>query len=290
MNKIRKVIIPAAGLGTRFLPATKAIPKEMFPIIDIPTLQYIVQEAVDSGIEEIGIIVSKSKPSIEEHFSIDFDLEKKLLESNKVLEAQMLRDIANMVKISFINQLEPKGLGHAVLCAKDFIGKDDFAIMLGDDLIVNRKGSPVLKQMIDAYNNENTSILGVQEVAKEDTCRYGILKPVNVKGKLIEISSVVEKPKVEEAPSNYAVLGRYVLKNKIFDILASQEFGKGGEIQLTDAIDKLINQDKVYGYCFDGERYDIGDKFGYVKAIIDFSLERDDLSSKVRDYIKKVVE
>lgn len=289
MNKITKAIIPAAGLGTRFLPATKAIPKEMFPIVDIPALQYIVKEAVESGITDIGIIVSREKPSIKEHFTIDAFLEQRLLQANKVEEAKMIRDIANMINITFISQPEPKGLGHAVLCAREFVGDDDFAIMLGDDLIVNRNGLPVMKQMIDAYNMEGTSILGVQEVRKEDTCKYGILKPSSVDGHLVKVSSIVEKPRVEEAPSNYAVLGRYILSNKIFNILSHQESGKGGEIQLTDAIDRLIQIDDVFGYCFEGDRYDIGDKFGYVKAIIDFSLEREDLSDKVREYIDNLV-
>lgn len=290
MNRIKKVIIPAAGLGTRFLPATKSTPKEMFPIIDMPTLQYIVQEAADSGIEEVGIIVSREKPSIAEHFTVDLDLEERLLKANKIEEVNMLRNIASLVKISFINQPEPKGLGHAVLCAKEFVGEEDFAIMLGDDLIVNRNGKPVLQQMIDAYDEKKASILGVQEVERKDTCKYGILKPISIKERLLEIESVVEKPRVEEAPSNYAVLGRYVLSNKIFDILEHQQPGKGGEIQLTDALDTLINQEKVYGYNFEGDRYDIGDKFGYIKAIIDFALEREDLSKQVKEYLKKVAE
>ena len=225
MNRIKKVIIPAAGLGTRFLPATKSTPKEMFPIIDMPTLQYIVQEAADSGIEEVGIIVSREKPSIAEHFTVDLDLEERLLKANKIEEVNMLRNIASLVKISFINQPEPKGLGHAVLCAKEFVGEEDFAIMLGDDLIVNRNGKPVLQQMIDAYDEKKASILGVQEVERNDTCKYGILKPIFIEGRLVEIESVVEKPRVEDAPSNYAVLGRYVLSNKIFDIFSEQGSG-----------------------------------------------------------------
>lgn len=286
MNKITKAIIPAAGLGTRFLPATKAMPKEMFPIIDIPTLQYIVQEAVESGIKDIGIIISVEKPSIEQHFTIDYDLEERLKKANKFDDAKMIRDIANMVNITFINQPEPKGLGHAVLCARDFIGNDDFAIMLGDDLMVNKNGQPVLKQMIDVYNQKGSSVLGVQEVLKEDTCKYGILNPKKIEGHIIEMINIIEKPKIEEAPSNYAVLGRYVLTNNIFNILEKQESGKGGEIQLTDAIDKLLKDEIVYGYCFEGKRYDIGDKFGYIKAIIEFALEREDLSLKVKNYIK----
>ena len=287
---IKKVIIPAAGLGTRFLPATKSIPKEMFPIIDKPALQYIVEEAHNSGIEEVGIIISEEKPSILNHFSQDETLEARLIKANKLQEAKMIREIGNLVKITFIEQKEPKGLGHAIMCAKDFINGEDFAIMLGDDLIVNRKGEPVLKQMLDAYEKEKASILGVQVVPDDDVSKYGIINPkVIIDDKMILADSVIEKPTIEEAPSRYAVLGRYVLTNKIFSILEHQKPGKGGEIQLTDAISTLMKEEKVYGYWFEGDRYDIGDKFGYVKAMIDFSLERDDLSFKVYEYLKKVV-
>lgn len=290
MNKITKVLIPAAGLGTRFLPATKSLPKEMFPIIDTPTLQYIVQEAYDSGIEEVGIIVSCEKPSIKRHFEIDSYLENKLIAANKIEEAKMIRDIASLVKIRFIIQEEPKGLGHAILCAKEFIGKDDFAIMLGDDLIVNREGKPVLQQLIDAYNETGSSIVGVQEVNRDDVSKYGIINPDSKCENLIKVKGMVEKPKKEKAPSNYAVLGRYVLSNDIFDILDNIHPEEGKEIQLTEGIEQLLEKESVYACCFEGTRYDIGDKFGYIKAIIDFSLSRDDLKDKVKEYLKKVVE
>lgn len=290
MNRIKKVIIPAAGLGTRFLPVTKALPKEMLPIIDTPALQYIVQEAVASGVEEVGIIVSIAKPSIEEHFSVNQYLEDRLIKDGKIEEAKMIRDLAGMAKITFINQEEPKGLGHAVYCAKDFVGKDDFAIMLGDDLIVNRKGKAVLTQLVEAYEKTGCSILGVQTVSNEDVSKYGIVDPLKEIDNLIEMKGIVEKPNVDVAPSNFAVLGRYILSNKILEILEHQKPGKRGEIQLTDAIDTLISKEKVYAYCFEGERYDIGDKFGYIKATIDFALERPDLSSKIREYLKKVAE
>ena len=287
MNKVKKAIIPA-GLGTRFLPVTKALPKEMLPIIDTPTLQYIVEEAVESGITEIGIIVSMAKPSIAHHFSVNEELEHRLLKAGKNEEAKMIHDIAGMVKIQFILQEEPRGLGHAVLCAREFIGEDDFAIMLGDDLIINRDGKPVLSQMIDAYNEIGSSVLGVKEVDANAVSKYGIVDPVESNGKLNKIKGIIEKPSVELAPSRCAVLGRYILSNKIFNILENQEPGRGGEIQLTDAISKLIDSDNVYAYEFDGVRYDIGDKFGFIKATIDFALQRDDLKEKVIDYIKKV--
>lgn len=288
MNKIRKVIIPAAGLGTRFLPATKSLPKEMFPIIDTPTLQYIVEEAHDSGIEEVGIIVSVEKPSIKKHFEIDEALENHLIATNKLQEAQLIRKIASLTKITFILQDQPKGLGHAILCAKEFINGEDFAIMLGDDLIVNRNGKPVLKQLIDAYEKTGHSVLGVQQVPFEDVKKYGVVDPMNIDGNLIKIKGIVEKPSLEVAPSNYAVLGRYVLTNKIFDYLAKIVTDGTKEIQLTTGIEDLLSVEDVYAYCFEGIRYDIGDKFGYIKATIDFALNRDDLKQKVIEYIKEI--
>ena len=288
MNKIKKVIIPAAGLGTRFLPATKALPKEMLPIIDKPTLQYIVEEAVASGIEEVGIIVSIAKPSIEDHFSVNELLEQRLINSGKVEEAQQIRDIANLVKITFITQEEPRGLGHAIYCAKDFVGDEDFAIMLGDDLIVNKNGRPVLSQLLDVYESTNASVLGVQEVDEKSVSKYGIVKPVSQEGRVLEINGMLEKPSIENAPSRCAVLGRYVLTNAIFDILEHQKPGKNNEIQLTDAIVTLMSKEKVFAYNFEGVRYDIGDKFGYIKATIDFALDRDELKDKVKEYINQL--
>ena len=288
MNKIKKVIIPAAGLGTRFLPATKALPKEMLPIIDKPTLQYIVEEAVASGIEEVGIIVSIAKPSIEDHFSVNELLEQRLINSGKVEEAQQIRDIANLVKITFITQEEPRGLGHAIYCAKDFVGDEDFAIMLGDDLIVNKNGKPVLSQLLDVYESTNASVLGVQEVDEKSVSKYGIVKPVSQEGRVLEINGMLEKPSIENAPSRCAVLGRYVLTNAIFDILEHQKPGKNNEIQLTDAIVTLMSKEKVFAYNFEGVRYDIGDKFGYIKATIDFALDRDELKDKVKEYINQL--
>ena len=275
-------------MGTRFLPATKATPKEMLPIVDIPTIQYIVQEAIDSGIEEILIIDNKNKPMIKKHFSIDEELEEKLTSSNKMEEVNLIHSIGTMAKISYVQQEEQKGLGHAISFGKEFVNGEPFAILLGDDIVKNRTGDPALKQLIDLYEKEKASVLGVQEVALENVHKYGIVKPVNngICGNKIQICDFVEKPKNDLAPSRYAVLGRYVLTPRIFDILEHQEPGKGGEIQLTDAIRKLMDEEKVFAYCFEGERYDVGDKFGFIKATLDFALDRDDLKDQVMEYIK----
>lgn len=285
--KVRKAIIPAAGFGTRFLPATKAVPKEMLPIIDIPTIQYIVEECIDSGIEEILIIDNDSKPEIRKHFSVDKRLEKKLLDNNKFNEYELVHNIATKVKISYVQQNDPKGLGHAVSLGEEFASGEPVVVLCGDDIMVNKNGLPITKQLIDAYEKTGNSILGVQEILRENVYKYGVISPVKKEGRLIEISDVVEKPKIEEAPSNYATLGRYVLSPKIFDYLKTQVPGAGGEIQLTDSIRRLMDQEKVYAYNFEGVRYDAGDKFGYVSAVIDFALERDDLKEKVLEHLKK---
>ena len=285
--KVKKAVIPAAGFGTRFRPATKAIPKEMLPIIDIPTIQYIVQECIDSGIEEILIIDNDSKLEIRKHFSIDERLENKLLSVNKINEYNLVHEIATKVKISYIQQNNPKGLGHAVYLAKEWVNNEPFVVLCGDDIMVNKNGLPVTKQLIDAYESTNCSILGVQEILRENVHKYGVVTPVNMEGRLIQISDVVEKPKTEEAPSNYATLGRYVLSPKIFELLENQTPGAGGEIQLTDSIRRMMNLEKVYAYNFEGIRYDAGDKFGYVSAVIDFALERDDLRELVLEHLKK---
>ena len=288
MNKIRKAIIPAAGLGTRFLPATKSLPKEMLPIVDTPTIQYIVEEAVKSGIEEILIITNGTKHAMENHFDVNFELETRLKTSNKLKEAQQIRDIANMANVFYVRQKEPKGLGHAVYCAKSFVGNEPFAVLLGDDVIVNKNGKPVLRQLMDVYEKTSSSVVGVQEVALENVSKYGVVKPISQDGRTIKISDFVEKPAVTDAPSRYAVLGRYVLTPAIFDILEHQPTGKGGEIQLTDAIRTLMDQENVYAYDFEGFRYDVGDKFGFVRATIDFALDREDLNESVKNYIKEL--
>ena len=292
-KKVRKAIIPAAGLGTRFLPATKAIAKEMLPIVDIPTIQYIIQEAVDSGIEEILIITNSNKHAMENHFDKNYELEERLKESGKLEQVKMIQDIADMANIYYIRQKEPKGLGHAVLCAKSFIGDEPFAVLLGDDVVVNKEGKPALKQLIEQYEQTSASVVGVQTVAKKDVSKYGIVEPSKshpAKGRLVKLTDMVEKPAPEKAPSQMAVLGRYVLTPEIFELLETQGKGAGGEIQLTDAIKRLLDRQAVYAYDFEGKRYDVGDKFGFTKATIDFALDREDLHDQVNDYIHTLVE
>lgn len=260
-KKVRKAIIPAAGLGTRFLPATKAIAKEMLPIVDTPTIQYIIQEAVDSGIEEILIITNSNKHAMENHFDKNYELEERLKESGKLEQVKMIQDIADMANIYYIRQKEPKGLGHAVLCAKSFIGDEPFAVLLGDDVVVNKEGKPALKQLIEQYSKTSASVIGVQTVDKKDVSKYGIVEPSKshpAKGRLVKLTDMVEKPAVEKAPSQLAVLGRYVLTPEIFELLETQGKGAGGEIQLTDAIKRLLDRQAVYAYDFEGKRYDVG--------------------------------
>ncbi|MBQ9463778.1 MAG: UTP--glucose-1-phosphate uridylyltransferase GalU, partial [Lachnospiraceae bacterium] len=285
--------IPAAGLGTRFLPATKAIPKEMLPIVDTPTLQYIVKEAVDSGIEQILIITNQNKHCMENHFDTDFELEARLRASGKDAEADMINEIADMANIFYIRQKEPKGLGHAILCAQPFIGKEPFAVLLGDDIMVNRGGKPALRQLMEAYDDRKSTVVGVQQVDPAQTNKYGIVAPsasAPRKGRLVKLSGMVEKPESADAPSNLAAYGRYVLAPAIFDYLESQTAGKGGEIQLTDAICRLMEREAVCAYDMEGERYDAGDKFGFIRATIDFALERDEIRPQLAGYIKKLAE
>lgn len=288
MKKVRKAVIPAAGLGTRFLPATKSLPKEMFTIIDTPTIQYIVEEAVKSGIEEICIITNSTKHIMENHFDYNFELETRLKERGDLKKYNEIRKIPNMCKIYYVRQLEPKGLGHAILCAKEFINNEPFAVLLGDDLMVS-DDEPVLKQLINHYESTNYSILGVQKVNKDDVSKYGIIDPKNyLSNDLVEIQGMDEKPNVNDAKSQLAVLGRYILSPTIFKYLETQVAGKANEIQLTDAIMRMLDEEKVYAYNFKGIRYDIGDKFGYVKAIIDFALKNEELKEKTYNYIQEL--
>ena len=289
--KVRKAIIPAAGLGTRFLPVTKSLPKEMLPIVDIPTIQLIVEEATKSGIEEILVITNSNKQSIENHFDINYELESRLMEANKLDDFKMIRDIANMSNVLYIRQKEPKGLGHAISCARAFVGNEPFAVLLGDDIVVNDE-RPALKQLIEAFDIKKASILGVQNVNKEDVNKYGIVQPLNKDflGNLHKIDGIVEKPNLDEAPSTLAVLGRYVLTSEIFEILDNQKPGKNDEIQLTDAIATLLERQAVYAYEFEGVRYDVGDKFGYLKANIDFALEREELRVDLLQHMQQVID
>ena len=283
-KKVRKAVIPAAGLGTRFLPATKAQPKEMLPIVDKPTLQYIIEEAVASGIEEILIITGRSKKCIEDHFDKSVELELELEKSGKEEMLKMVRDISDMVDIHFIRQKEPKGLGHAISCAKTFVGNEPFAVLLGDDIVYNEE-KPCLKQLIDCYDEYNTSVLGVQTVEAKDVNKYGIVNGIHIEDRVYKVKGLVEKPAVEEAPSNVAILGRYIITPRIFKILEETKPGKGGEIQLTDALLNLISEEAMYAYDFEGTRYDVGDKLGFLKATVEYALRREDLRDGFIEYL-----
>jgi UTP--glucose-1-phosphate uridylyltransferase len=284
--KVKKAIIPAAGLGTRFLPATKAQPKEMLPIVDKPTIQYIIEEAVASGIEEILIITGRNKRAIEDHFDKSVELEQELESHNKEELLSMVRDISNMVNIHYIRQKEPKGLGHAISCAKTFVGKEPFAVMLGDDVVDAKV--PCLKQLIDCYTEYKTTILGVQQVPQQDVSKYGIVKGMHIEDRVYKVKDLVEKPRVEEAPSNIAILGRYIITPQIFDILDNTQPGKGGEIQLTDALRTLIQNEAMYAYDFEGRRYDVGDKLGFLEATVEFALKREDLQKPFLKYLNSL--
>ncbi|MBU8906559.1 UTP--glucose-1-phosphate uridylyltransferase GalU [Desertibacillus haloalkaliphilus] len=288
MKKIRKAIIPAAGLGTRFLPATKAMPKEMLPIVDKPTIQYIVEEAVKSGIEDIIIVTGKGKRSIEDHFDHAFELEQNLFEKGKTDLLEKVQYSSKMVDIHYIRQKEPQGLGHAVWCARKFIGDEPFAVLLGDDIVEADK--PCLKQLIEQYEETGASVIGVQTVADHDTHRYGIVDPVSNVGRRYSVNKFVEKPKPGTAPSNLAIMGRYLLTPEIFNYLDKQEIGAGGEIQLTDAIQKLNEVQRVFAYDFEGVRYDVGEKFGFVKTTIEYALKNDEIRAELLEYLEGVME
>lgn len=286
MQKIRKAIIPAAGLGTRFLPATKAQPKEMLPIVDKPAIQFIIEEAIASGIEEILIITGRNKRSIEDHFDRSLELEMQLKAQGKYDQLKMIEEISD-VTIHFIRQKEALGLGHAVLCAKQFVGYEPFAVMLGDDLVDAEV--PCLSQLIDVYNDLGGSVLGVQEVPAETVSNYGIVTPRAVKPNIWQAIDLIEKPDAAEAPSRLAVLGRYILDPEIFSILEKTKPGRGGEIQLTDAIRVLAGQQAVYAYNFFGRRYDIGDKEGFLEATVEQALKRPELRDRFLQYLVKTV-
>ncbi len=287
MQKVRKAIIPAAGLGTRFLPATKAQPKEMLPIVDKPTIQYIVEEAIDSGIEEILIITGKHKRAIEDHFDSFFELEYELQEKGKIKLLQTVQDITNLADIHYVRQKKQLGLGHAILCAKTFVGNEPFAVLLGDD-VVKTDGTPCLKQLIDVYDKYNNSVLGVQTVDKTQVNKYGIVSGNAIEERVYKVDGLVEKPSVEEAPSNVAILGRYILDPKIFEVLEKTEIGKGGEIQLTDALVNLAKERNIIAYDFVGKRYDVGDKLGYLQATVEYALEKEELAEDFRNYLKSL--
>ena len=281
--KVKKAIIPAAGLGTRFLPATKAQPKEMLPIVDKPTIQYIIEEAVASGIEEILIITGRNKKCIEDHFDKSIELEMELEKSGKDELLKMVRNISDMVDIHYIRQKEPRGLGHAIHCAKTFVGNEPFAVMLGDDVVDSEV--PCLKQLIDSFNEYKTTVLGVQRVAEESVSKYGIVDGFHIEDRVYKVKDLVEKPNPDESPSNIAILGRYIITPQIFEHLEKTKPGKGGEIQLTDALKSLMAEEAMYAYTFEGKRYDVGDKMGFITATIEFALKKPDLRESLIDYL-----
>ncbi|TFD95761.1 UTP--glucose-1-phosphate uridylyltransferase GalU [Jeotgalibacillus sp. R-1-5s-1] len=283
---IKKAVIPAAGLGTRFLPATKAQPKEMLPIVDKPTIQYIIEEAVKSGIEDIIIVTGRNKRAIEDHFDKSVELELLLEKTNKHETLELVEEISNMVDIHYVRQKEPLGLGHAVLCAKKFVGNEPFAVLLGDDIVDSEK--PALQQMIEQYETVQSSILGTKEVPRDQTDKYGIVDFSEKVNDLYKVKSLVEKPAIDEAPSTQAIVGRYILTPRIFELLEDVKPDAKGEIQLTEAIDQLLEYEEIYSYMLQGERYDVGDKFGFLKASIDFALKRDDLKAQLFEYIQTV--
>lgn len=288
MKKIRKAVIPAAGFGTRFLPATKATPKEMLPIVDKPTIQYIVEEALQSGIEEILIISGHAKRAIEDHFDTNPGLEMHLESHGQESLLKMVRSISE-INIHYIRQKHMRGLGDAILCARSFIDDEPFAVLLGDDVVYNET-NPALRQMIDIYNDLGATILGCQEVPLEKVSAYGIVAGVPVEGKnVLRVTNMIEKPSIEEAPSRTAVLGRYIITPDVFEVLARTEPGKGGEIQLTDAIQTMASREAVYAYCFKGKRYDVGDKLGFLKATVEYALRRPDLGEPFRKYLKDLM-
>lgn len=286
--KVKKAIIPAAGLGTRFLPATKAQPKEMLPIIDKPAIQYIVEEAVASGIEDILIVTGRGKRAIEDHFDKSYELEEELAKKEKQDLLQLVQGVSNMVDIHYVRQKQALGLGHAIYCARKFIGKEPFAVLLGDDIIQSDK--PCLLQLMEIYERFQTSIIGVQEVPDEDVSKYGIIKSTKIDERVYKIDDLVEKPDKKMAPSNFAIMGRYIIHPDIFDILANIPIGAGGEYQLTDALKVLNMRQQLYAYIFAGNRYDIGDILGYLQANVEFALQRSDLKEIFKKYLSEIVD
>ena len=285
--KLRKAVIPVAGLGTRFLPATKTVPKELLPIVDIPSIQYVVQEAVDAGIQEIIFVTGRGKDGIEDHFDEAPELEQVLAERGQTELVEMLRRIKEMIEVVSVRQKKPLGLGHAVLCARDLVGDEPFAVMLADDLIDS--DTPCIRQLLDIFEDRKESVIALMEVLPEEVQQYGVIKGQEIEKRLYQIQATVEKPAAKEAPSRMAIIGRYILRPEIFSILQKQPPGRGGEIQLTDGLAQLVRERQVFGCQFLGDRYDIGDKFGFVRATVAYALKRPDLKTKVKDYLKSVV-
>lgn len=285
--QIKKAVFPVAGLGTRFLPATKASPKEMLPLIDKPLVQYVVEEAVASGIEQILFVTGRNKRAIEDHFDISFELEALLKEKGKDDELKEIREIADLVNIYYVRQKEALGLGHAILCAREFVGNDPFAVLLGDDIIDSEQ--PCLAQLFEVYRKYRGPVLALEQVPMENISSYGCVKANQLSERVFEVLDMVEKPKREEAPSDLAIIGRYVLTPEIFPILEKQTPGKGGEIQLTDAILKLSKEEAIYGCKFDGVRHDCGDKLGFLMATVDLALKREEFNGEFREFLKRKI-
>jgi len=283
--KVRKAIFPVAGLGTRFLPATKSSPKEMLPLIDKPLVQYVVEEAVAAGIEQIIFVTGRTKRSIEDHFDSSPELETHLEEKGKEDTLQTVREIADLVDIYYVRQKKALGLGHAILCARDFIGDEPFAVLLGDDII--DAATPCLKQLLEVYEHYKGSVLALEQVPREQISSYGCVAVNRITERVVEVTDMIEKPKLEEAPSNLAIIGRYLLTPAIFPILERQPPGRGGEIQLTDAIKRLSQDEAVYGCLFEGLRHDCGDKLGFLKATIDLALKRDEFRDELTAYLRQ---
>lgn len=286
LRQIKKAIIPAAGLGTRFLPATKAMPKEMLPILDKPTIQYIVEEASRAGIEDIIIVTGKHKRAIEDHFDNQKELEMVLEDKGKTELLEKVQYSTELANIFYVRQKEQKGLGHAIYSARQFIGDEPFAVLLGDDIV--ESDTPAIKQLMEVYEETGNSVIGVQEVPESETHRYGIIDPLSKKERRYEVQKFVEKPEQGTAPSNLAIMGRYVLTPEIFDYLKTQKKGAGNEIQLTDAIERMNSEHQVFAYDFIGNRYDVGEKLGFVKTTIEYALKDESMKDKLKQFIKKL--
>ena len=285
--KVTKAVIPAAGLGTRFLPATKAVPKEMLPIVDTPTLQYIIEEAAKSGIEDILIITGRGKRAIEDHFDKSYELENELARAGKTDYIENLEYISSLANIHYVRQKQALGLGHAIHCAKSFVGNSPFAVLLGDDIV--RSKIPCLRQMMDVYEKYGSTVLGVQEVSDEDVSKYGIVNAMPVEKDIYRVRGMVEKPTPKDAPSNIAVLGRYIITPEIFDLLENTRPGAGGEIQLTDALCALAQLQPVYCCNFEGKRYDVGSKIGFLQATVEYALARKDIGTQFKAYLESIL-
>lgn len=285
--KVKKAVIPAAGFGTRFLPATKSMPKEMLTIVDRPAIHYVVEELIEAGIEDILIIIGRNKEEIANYFDRSPELEIFLKDKHKEELYDMTENIANMANIHYVRQKEARGLGHAVYCAKTFVGNEPFALLLGDDLVYST--TPCIKQLADMYDKYESTILGVQSVPKDQVNKYGIVDGLKVDEDLYEVKNMIEKPSVEDAPSNIAILGRYILTPDIFEMIEQTAPGKGDEIQLTDALRSLLEHKEIYAYEFDGKRYDTGDKLGYLKATVEYALRNEELSEDFREYLRTII-